>query len=238
MGSKIESVHSLWAKVPPMDPAAGSLNEGLAEQLTLWESFLFMVWTVGLFCRKAASFVTAWAGDSFLQSLRRRAERGNETHTEEGENEIVREAERAGTAAPDEEGGDSSESVQQQDREDEGFTEAGFSSAAGTQADDLVLMPPLPNSLVSQHIWLRLVYQWRLPHELFYLAAVNRWWRRFVEGTLEWHAANFVRLDLPGYHDYIQRGQGRGLPLMVRVRQEIRNFRYLVAERLEQFQPR
>jgi hypothetical protein len=171
--------------------------------------------------------------------LRQRSERGTDEEAVESGEEIDQSIDETNSASSTEVDSGPAEASQLQEEDGaEEDAEPRSSSDSGPREDITLLLPPLPNSLVRRHIWPRLVNQWQAPQDLVSLTAINHLWQRFVESTLEWHAANFVRLDMPGYHDYIQRRQGRSLPLIVRLRLEIRNFQYLVAERLEYFQIR
>jgi hypothetical protein len=60
----------------------GSFGKHAAENLSLWELFLFFMWSLCLFLKLLAEKVGAWAGDSFELSLRHEESKGSEVDDE------------------------------------------------------------------------------------------------------------------------------------------------------------
>lgn len=63
------------------------------------------------------------------------------------------------------------------------------------------LLPGLPDSILRDHMWSRLMQKNPIAM-LQRLRRVNRAWKQMVESTVEWTALEFTRLDTPGYHRY------------------------------------
>ena len=101
-------------------------------------------------------------------------------------------------------------------------------------AEIATLLPPLSTELVLTRIWplfhrkVNISLMWRLRR-------VSRAWRESVSTTLEWTALEFVRIDTPGYTQYLEnRGENRP-SLRERVEDELVSLQRLLSERLSDF---
>jgi uncharacterized protein YlaN (UPF0358 family) len=208
------------------------LNEHLSERLSVWGSFLLVLWSFCILCGNVAKRVSVWAGLQFLQAVKQT--RASECESEQrsptqGECEL----------------GCTGESEQTECGSTTTYTDEpvvyflSVDSEAGEsltqEKPEGLLMPGLPNDVVATHIWSKLFVNPN-PSLLFRLRRVSRHWYDFVGGTLEWSALCFVRVDTPGYRAQLQRTQQQRLPLSERLRQEIAAFRFLMSENLVRFE--
>lgn len=116
-----------------------------------------------------------------------------------------------------------------------GFAESPLSVAA--ISSDGSLMPPLPDGIVRDRIWVALMSP---PSVLLLLRLrhVSTSWSRFVATTIEWNAWVFVRLDSLGYCRYTVTGGLPCRPFSLRFCNEVENYRLLIFESMEEMASR
>lgn len=93
------------------------------------------------------------------------------------------------------------------------------------------LLPPLTDELVLTQIW-PLLHQRVNVSLLWRLRRVNKAWRDKVSTTMEWAALEMVRVDSPGFLQFITERCERRPSLRERVESELKFFAILLAERL------
>lgn len=100
---------------------------------------------------------------------------------------------------------------------------------------DGTLLSRLPDGLVRAVIW-PMMFKKPSPSLLFRLRRVSRCWRDFEGAQLEWQALIFVRLDQPGFFQYLARNDIARPSLTSRLQFEIECLRVLLSEQMENFQ--
>lgn len=96
------------------------------------------------------------------------------------------------------------------------------------------LLPPLSDEIVLNQIWPCLHREVNISL-LWRRRRVSKAWKESVGTTLEWTALEVVRVDTPGYIQYL-RGRGeRRASLRERVKDELRAITRLLSERLEDY---
>jgi hypothetical protein len=99
------------------------------------------------------------------------------------------------------------------------------------------LLPPLSDELVLTKIWpllhrrVNVSLMWRLRR-------VSRDWKKSVAQTLEWAALEVVRVDSPGYIQFLKNRGERRPSLQERVEDELRSIVVLLSECLVEYAPR
>lgn len=104
----------------------------------------------------------------------------------------------------------------------------------GRRSGGVTLLPPLSDELVFLHIWPRL--QQRVNISLLWrLRRVSRAWKKGVGATREWAALEMVRIDSPGFVQYLVDHCERRPSLRNRVESELESINFLLSECLEDF---
>ena len=96
------------------------------------------------------------------------------------------------------------------------------------------LLPPLSDEIVLNRIWPCLQRKVNISL-LWRLRRVNKAWKESVGTTLEWTALEVVRVDTPGYIQYLRDRGERRASLRERVEDEVRAITRLLSERLEDY---
>lgn len=96
------------------------------------------------------------------------------------------------------------------------------------------LLPPLSDEIVLARIW-PLLHQRVNISLLWRLRRVNRAWRESVAQSLEWAALEMVRVDTPGFVQYLEERHEQRPSLRERVEDELRSISKLLSERLVDF---
>jgi hypothetical protein len=96
------------------------------------------------------------------------------------------------------------------------------------------LLLPLSDELVITRVW-PLLHRKVDVSLLWRLRRVNRAWKRNVATSLEWAALEIVRVDAPGYLQYLRDRHERRPSLQERVEDELRSLSVLLSECLTDF---
>lgn len=96
------------------------------------------------------------------------------------------------------------------------------------------LLPPLSDELVITRVW-PLLHRKVDVSLLWRLRRVNRAWKRNVATSLEWAALEVVRVDAPGYLQYLRDRHQRRPSLQERVEDERKSLSVLLSECLADF---
>lgn len=111
-------------------------------------------------------------------------------------------------------------------------------SSISVPVDDVGdLIPPLPDTLVQNHVW-PLLADCPSVTLLVFLRSVNSSWCRFLETSVEWNALRFLHLDTPGF---LECATTDGLPTITVAEQllrELANYRVLLREDMEEIENR
>lgn len=99
---------------------------------------------------------------------------------------------------------------------------------------EATLLPPLSDELVVKRVW-PLLHRKVDVSLLWRLRRVNRAWKSNVASSLEWAALEIVRVDAPGYLQYLRDRHERRPSLQERVEDELRSLSVLLSECLTDF---
>ena len=99
------------------------------------------------------------------------------------------------------------------------------------ESEERTLLPPLSDELVLGRIW-PLLHKRVNVSLLWRLRRVSRSWKEKVGTTVEWAALEMVRVDSPGYLQYLSARHESRPPLRERVEDELAALSVLLAEHL------
>ncbi|KAG0561210.1 hypothetical protein KC19_9G045600 [Ceratodon purpureus] len=99
------------------------------------------------------------------------------------------------------------------------------------------LIPSLPDTIVREQVWPKLVSNPSVT-QLLQFRHINSSWSQFVGATLEWRALIFVMLDFPGYLQQVRQHGLIFLSATQRLGLEIAHYKLLVSESMEEIESR